>query len=237
MNASAHATDVQSTIATSVASVQARIASACSRAGRAPEAITLIAVSKMQPAATVVAAYHAGVRDFGENYVQEGLPKMAEVRRLLGNEASPRWHLIGALQTNKARKATGAFSYLHALTAARALDAVAAAAGARLQPVFVEVNVARDPAKHGVLPEDLGALLELAGEHAALKVEGLMTVAPHAASPEAARPHFRTLRVLAGRYGLTSLSMGMTGDFEVAVEEGATHVRVGRAIFGERLHP
>lgn len=224
-------------IATRLAAVRARIASACERAGRDPAAVTLVAVTKSWPAETVSAALAAGVRDLGENRVHEALAKMTALA-VLGQPPAqaPVWHLIGHLQTNKARAATGRFAILHAVDSERLLQAVAAAAGqqSRRQKVMIEVNVAAEPTKFGVAPSRLPEVLACAARLPTVEVVGLMTVAPRAADAEAVRPVFRQLAALARDHGLPALSMGMSDDFAVAVEEGATHVRVGRALFGER---
>jgi len=215
-----------------VRAVRERIAAACERAGRDPSEVTLIAVTKTQPAEAVAAAWRAGVRDFGENRVQEAIAKMPEVEALLGEGAGVRWHLIGHLQRNKAKAAAGRFVILHGIDSSRLIDALAAS-GHDVR-VLLQVNVAGEVTKHGAPPEELPALIAHAARYPTIAVEGLMTVAPLTADPEEVRPVFRTLRQLAERHSLPVLSMGMTNDFEVAIEEGATHVRVGRAIFGER---
>ena len=145
----------------------------------------------------------------------------------------PTWHLVGHLQTNKARAALDAFDILHAVDSERLLRTISAAATRRAS-VMIEVNVAGEQTKFGVAPAEVAPLLRVASGLHEVSVTGLMTVAPHVANAEEVRPVFRTLRELAEANGLASLSMGMTDDFEVAIEEGATHVRVGRAIFGER---
>ncbi len=223
-----------STIAGRVEAIRARISAACERGGRDPESVTLVAVSKTQPALAIVEAFHAGITDFGENRVQEAVPKLAAVREMLGTgPPEPLFHLIGHLQTNKAGVAVRNFSLLHSIDSERLLVAVAIPATDRVR-ILLEVNVSGEASKFGVSPADLPALAALARKLPNLQLEGLMTVAPVVASPEAARPVFRELRTLAQRLGLSTLSMGMTEDFEVAIEEGATHVRIGRAIFGER---
>jgi pyridoxal phosphate enzyme (YggS family) len=209
--------------------VRARITAAAERAGRDPSSITLIAVSKTHTAGAVRAAIDAGLRDFGENRVQEGLAKAAEIR----DAPLPAWHLIGHLQTNKVRAALGTFAILHSVDSERLLRAVSAAATDPIQ-VFIEVNVAAEATKFGVPPADVAALVQVGGRLPNIAIAGLMTVAPRVADSEDVRPVFRSLRQLAAANGLPSLSMGMTDDFEVAIAEGATHVRVGRAIFGER---
>ena len=218
-----------------ISAVRERMASACARAGRAPEDVTLIAVSKTWPAESVLAGAAAGLTDFGENRVQEAIAKMGDYSGLQESARlpAPAWHLIGHLQTNKVRAAVGRFAILHAIDSERLLRAIDSLANAP-QRVMIEVNIAAEPTKFGVSPADVPWLVEVAASLRNIKVEGLMTVAPISSNPEASRPHFRALRALAAAHGLPSLSMGMTGDFEVAVEEGATHIRVGRAIFGER---
>jgi len=215
-------------VAANLAAVRARIARAAERAGRDPGSVHLIAVSKTKPAALVRAALAAGAMDFGENYVQEAVAKRAEVG------AGGRWHLIGHLQRNKAARAVETFDCIQTVDSAALGTALArhAAEQQRTIHVLVEVRLGGEATKSGVDPEALPALLaEL--QSPALVVDGLMTVPPPG-DPEAARPHFRTLRALGERAGLRELSMGMSDDFEVAIEEGATMVRVGRAIFGAR---
>jgi pyridoxal phosphate enzyme (YggS family) len=211
--------------------VRERIAAAAERSGRQPEDVTLIAVSKTHPASTVLEAMAAGVTDLGENRVQEGVAKAAEVAER--SAVRPTWHLIGHLQTNKVKAAIGCFAILHSVDSERLFRAISAAASSPVQ-VMIEVNVAAEPTKEGIEPAALPGLLAGAAELPNIAVRGLMTVAPHVADPEDARPVFRELRRLAELHHLASLSMGMTNDFEVAIEEGATHVRVGRALFGDR---
>ena len=221
---------LQADIAAGAARVRERIERACERAGRDPASVTLVAVSKGHPAEAIRAASEAGLRHFGENRIQEALPKIDEAVAA-GVEAT--WHLVGHLQSNKAKAASGAFDVIHSVDSARLLARLDAAAPAP-RHVLLQVNVAAEPQKQGIAPEDLGALVEAAREARNLRLRGLMTIAPIASDPEDVRPVFRALRELAGRYELPELSMGMTDDFEVAIEEGATLVRVGRAIFGER---
>lgn len=215
-----------------LAAVRARIARAAERAGRDPAEVTLIAVTKTHPADAVIAALQAGLTDFGENRVHEGVAKAAEVAAS-GPTQTPVWHLIGHLQTNKVRAALGAFAILHSVDSERLLRAISGAATSPVE-VFLEVNVAAEPQKYGVDPRELPALVALARHLPNIHLRGLMTVAPHVENMELARPVFRQLRELAERNQVRELSMGMTNDFEVAIEEGATHVRVGRALFGER---
>jgi hypothetical protein len=223
-----------SSIAGRIEAIRARIRAACERASRDPATVTLVAVSKTQPASAVIEAWRAGCVDFGENRVQEAVPKIAEVRQLLGAESAPPiFHLIGHLQTNKAGVAIRNFSLLHSIDSERLLLAVAVPAAAPVR-ILLEVNVSGEASKFGLAPADLSALAALARKLPNVELEGLMTVAPVVRSPEEARPVFRQLRTLAQGLGVSTLSMGMTEDFEVAIEEGATLVRIGRAIFGER---
>jgi len=235
-------TAVASAVRERVAAVRTRIEAACERVRRDPSEVTLVAVSKTFGLDAVEAAIEAGVTDFGENRAQELAPK-AEGAASTG--LRPRWHFIGHLQRNKVREVVPHIVALHSLDSPRLVAAVsremtrtsehgAAADAAGSLRCYLEVNVAGEASKEGVTPETLPALLEAARAAPGIEVAGLMTVAPLAASAEQARPAFRALRELATFYGLEELSMGMTNDFEVAIEEGATIVRVGRAIFGER---
>ncbi len=233
-------------IAPRLAHVRERIASAATRGGRSPEAITLVAVSKGHPAEAVVAAYELGVRDFGENRVEEAEPKMARVEELLGEAARqdpPRWHLIGHIQSRKAARAIGPYVLIHSvdrLKIARRLNRFAQDAR-RVQPILLEVNVSGEETKFGFSPTEI---VNAVGEIATLeylRIQGLMTMAPLVQDPEEVRPVFAALRSLRDRLALLypelqwhHLSMGMTNDFEVAIEEGATIVRIGTAIFGPR---
>lgn len=212
--------------------LRARIHAAAARAGREPGSVRLLAVSKLHPASAIRAAYAAGQRDFGENYAQE----LRDKARELADLPDLRWHMIGPLQSNKAKYVAAVATAFHALDdpgAARELSRRRAGAGRGPLPCLVHVNVAGESSKHGIAPDRLPGLLAEAAEWPHLGVCGLMTMPPWGA-PEAARPHFRALRDLAARHGLPELSMGTTEDFEVAVEEGATWVRVGTSIFGPR---
>jgi pyridoxal phosphate enzyme (YggS family) len=222
-------------LASRLAAVRATIAEAAARAGRRPEAVRIVAVTKTFPPAAVAAVLHAGIEDVGENYVQEASAKRLRVPRGV-------WHLIGGLQRNKVRAAVATFDRVHtvdALPLATALAAAARDAGRRL-PVLVQVNVAEEASKRGASAEATEALCAaVLGLHG-LALDGLMTIGPPVEDPEAARPAFRGLRRLrddvARRLGveLPHLSMGMSDDFAVAVEEGATLVRLGRVLFGAR---
>jgi hypothetical protein len=217
-------------IAGRIDAVRARIRAAAERAGRDPASVTLVAVSKTFPAETVAESWRAGLTDFGENRVAEGATKAAALAAI---GIRPTWHLVGHLQANKVRAALDSFAILHAVDSERLLRAIAAAADSPVR-IMVEVNVSGEATKYGVAPADVPAMLAHIKGLPKIKVEGLMTVAPLVTNPEETRPTFRELHALAAAHGLPCLSMGMTDDFEIAIEEGATHVRIGRAIFGER---
>jgi len=208
--------------------VRERIAAACARSGRDPSEVTLVCVTKGRSPEEIEAAFAAGVRDFGENRVQEARAKLP----LLEAARSARWHLVGHLQRNKVRAALECFAILHGVDSARLVSAVAERAERPVE-IFVQVNISGEPTKFGCRPEETPQLVEFARRHPNLQVSGLMTIAPHRAEPRAIRACFARLRELARELGLPKLSMGMSEDFELAVEEGATHVRIGRAIFEE----
>ncbi|MDP9236870.1 MAG: YggS family pyridoxal phosphate-dependent enzyme [Chloroflexota bacterium] len=212
------------------AAVRARIDAACARAGRSPGDITLVAVTKTHPSHVIAAAFAAGLRDFGENRVQEAAPKVADLRE---RGLAPAWHLIGHLQRNKAAAAIDLFDILHSVDSIRLAETISAHASRPVR-VLLEVNVTGELSKFGISPEETPGLAEHIGGMPNIALTGLMTVAPPVDDPEDARPVFRTVRQLRDAIGLRELSMGMTGDFEVAVEEGSTLVRVGRALFGAR---
>jgi hypothetical protein len=227
-------------IADRVAAVRERIARAAGRAGRQPEEITLVAVSKTHPPERVREAFAAGVRDFGENRVQEAEAKVAALSDL--HAQGLRWHLVGHLQANKARKAAALFDQIHSLDdAALGLRLEKAAAQLRKTlPLLVQVDLAGEETKFGLDETHLFPALELLRGLKSVRVEGLMAMPPFAEDPEAARPYFRRLRELRDRARAenlllgNALSMGMSHDLEVAIEEGATLLRVGTAVFGER---
>ena len=210
--------------------VRERIEAACRRVGRKSSEVTLIGVTKTVGVEAVVEAYEAGLRDFGENRVQEALAKMEAVRQL-GFE--PRWHMIGHLQTNKVKIAAGRFGIIHSVDSVRLANEISRRYES-LVPVLLEVNVAQDAAKFGFAPEEVAAALREIAVLPHLDARGLMAIAPQTNNPEETRPTFRRLRALRDDLALGELSMGMSGDFEVAIEEGATMIRVGTAIFGSR---
>jgi len=222
-----------------IASVQERIALAAQRVGRKPEEVTLVAVTKTLDAAIIEEAFELGLRDFGENRVQELIKKHDQLSTRI------HWHLVGHLQSNKAKYIAPFVHLVHSidsLETAKELGKRAEQAG-RVIDILIEVNIAHEPTKHGVLHDQADPLLcDILENTTNLRVRGLMTVAPYEDYPENTRPYFRALKHLrdriASRYPdlteFTQLSMGMTNDFEVAIEEGATIVRLGTAIFGER---
>jgi pyridoxal phosphate enzyme (YggS family) len=226
-------------ISTNLAAVRERIAAAARSSGRRPDDIRLIAVSKTFPAEAVRAAWEAGQRDFGENKVQEALQKQAQTADL-----EIRWHLIGHLQSNKARKAGAAFAAIHSIDGVellRRVDEAAADAGVR-PDVLIQVDLAGEATKFGAPEAEVGDIARAALDCRAVRLTGLMVLPPWSEAPETARPYFRRLRELRDRLvadgidgaHLGRLSMGMSHDFEVAIQEGATDVRVGTAIFGKR---
>jgi pyridoxal phosphate enzyme (YggS family) len=229
-------------IAENIAEVREQIAAAARRSGRSPAEITLMAVSKTFPPDRIREAHAAGLHVFGENRVQEFAGKAEALRSLPDAE----WHLIGHLQTNKAAKAAELFDAVDSVDSVRMaekLNASAQAAGKTLS-VLIEINVGGEQAKSGVAPssDELEQILQRAPQWSNLRIQGLMTVPPYTEDPEGSRPYFRRLRQIRDsiavrdlpQVGDSVLSMGMSHDFEVAIEEGATCVRVGTAIFGER---
>ena len=216
------------TIAERLALVQQRIAQAAERAGRSPAEVTIVAVSKNFPAQAIEEAAATGLAHIGENRVQEAAAKIPVLRHL-----PVTWHLVGHLQTNKAKTALELFDIIHSVDSLRLAEALSRRAQ-RPIPVLLEVNVAGEASKFGFSPQDALQAAESVARLPHLNVTGLMTIAPLVSDPEEVRPVFRELRQMRDALGLAELSMGMTDDFEVAVEEGATIVRIGRAIFGER---
>ena len=211
--------------------VRSRIGAAAEHARRDLSQITLVAVTKVFPAAAIREGYQLGLRDFGENYLQEFEGKYPEIQDL----ADARFHLIGHLQSNKAKRATELFHSIQTVDTdklARRLDAV----GKPLE-VMVEVKLSPEESKHGAEPAELGALVTAVRSCPNLRLTGLMTMPPWSEDAELSRPYFRRLHELAIEHGLAKLSMGMSHDLEVAIEEGATHVRVGTALFGKRRKP
>jgi PLP dependent protein len=205
-----------------------RIHTAAVRCGRDPASIRLIAVTKTVSPDNIRQAAECGIRDIGENRLQEALPKMEALSPL-----GLTWHFIGHLQTNKARKAAAHFDWLQCIDRIELVEKLNLAAPKPL-PVLIEVKLYEEPNKSGVEESGLGALIDAFPGFEKLRLLGLMAIPPPCEHPEEARPYFRRLQVLARQYGLTELSMGMSHDFEVAIEEGATMVRIGTALFGDR---
>ena len=232
-------------IAENIAWIRERIRTAAHHAGRDPDAITLMAVSKTFPPEAIRDAYNAGIRVFGENRVQEFSGKAEGLRSL----ADARWHMIGHLQTNKAAKAAELFHAIDSVDSLKLAEKLNDAAGkyGKTLSVLLEVNVGGEAAKSGVPVDspELENILSAAAGLEYLKIPGLMTIPPYTDDPRAARPYFRKLRELRDQIAarnlpstsMTTLSMGMSHDFEIAIEEGSTCVRVGTAIFGERAKP
>jgi hypothetical protein len=227
------------TIAARLTALRARIRSTASASGRGVDEVRLVAVSKTFPAAAVREAIAAGVTDIGENYIQEARDKFEALRAI-----PVRWHFIGHLQTNKAKQAVRMFDLIHTVDSYRlALEIDRCACKAeKVQAVLIQVNVAGEASKSGVAPEETLPLVRRVAALENIRVAGLMTLPPYFNAPEKVRPFFAALRRLRDRIaaepipgiGLQELSMGMTGDFEAAIAEGATIVRIGTALFGER---
>jgi len=218
-----------------VEAINQRIAAACKRAGRDFFDVTLVAVSKTVEPSRIGQAIEAGIRVLGENRVQEAASKIPELATIVA-EHKVEWHLIGHLQTNKARRAVELFSTIQSVDGfklAERLDNLAGEIGKRL-PIFIEVNLGGEESKAGVKPDEVLPLCEQVGKLAHLELKGLMAVPPFLDNAEEIRPFFRRLRTLRDQAQLKELSMGMSHDFEIAIEEGATVVRIGTALFGER---
>ena len=212
--------------------VEERIHSAVARAGRQRSDVTLVAVTKKFAAEVILEAYDLGLRHFGENYVQEFEAKHPAVVHL----TDAKFHLIGHLQSNKTRIAANLFQRIHTVDS----EKIAHRLSESLEPlratldVMIEVKLSEEPSKTGAAPDTLPSLIETIRECPRLRLTGLMTMPPWSDDPEQTRPYFRRLAALAHAHSLTHLSMGMSHDFEAAIEEGATHIRVGTALFGER---
>jgi len=217
-------------IETNIKEVQRRIARACKRSHRATDEITLVAITKGVEVPAIRMAFGSGIRNFGENRVQEGEAKIVQLADLKPNVT---WHMVGHLQSNKAKSAVELFDIIHSVDSVRLADILYRRVE-KFLPVLLEVNVSGEATKGGFSIVETEAAVKAIKQLPNLKVLGLMTVAPFVADPEEVRPVFRKLRELRDLLGLEHLSMGMTDDFEVAVEEGATMLRIGRAIFGER---
>jgi len=222
------------TLSRRLAEVRERIARSCARAQRDPAGTTLLAVTKVFPATVIHEAYTLGLREFGENYVQEFESKAPSLRSFTG----ARFHLIGHLQSNKSRKAVELFDSIQTVDSPRLaerLNQAARESGGKTLDTMLEAKLSPEQSKSGASPEELPELIAAVRECPNLRLLGLMTMPPWSDDPEAGRPYFRRLRELAARHGLPQLSMGMSHDLETAIEEGSTCVRVGTALFGKRI--
>jgi len=217
-------------IAANIREVRRRMTQACERSHRSVDEITLVAITKGFEAQVVRAALDSGIRDFGENRVQEAEGKIAQLKNL---RSAVTWHMVGHLQSNKARVAVELFDIIHSVDSMKLAEILNRRVEKPL-PVLLEVNVSGEVTKTGFSLGEMAAAVKEMGQLTNLNLMGLMTVAPFVPDPEEVRPVFRKLRELRDSLGLKQLSMGMTDDFEVAIEEGATMLRVGRAIFGDR---
>ena len=218
------------TIRFNLEQVRKRISLACLHANRPVEEVILIAVSKTVSASIIQTAYDLGVRDFGESRLQEAGSKVAALAHL---QPRPTWHMIGRLQSNKINAALESFDIIHSIDSVELAEAVNKRANRKI-PVLLQVNVAAEASKSGFSLSTINVAFQSISQMPNLNIRGLMTIAPLVDNPEEVRPVFRQLRNLRDSLNLEHLSMGMTHDFEVAIEEGATMVRIGRAIFGER---
>ncbi len=227
-------------IQTAIAEVSAKIEAACIRAGRDPKEVTLIAVSKTMPVEAIRDAMACGMVDFGENRPQELRDKQAEITEPL------RWHMIGALQTNKLKYVIGKTTLIHSVDSVHLAEAIEEMSAKKdlVTEVLLEINIAGEESKHGITPEELEGFVREMTRFSHIKVRGLMTVAPYTEVAEENRVYFRKMKQLMvdinskniDNVYMDMLSMGMTGDYEIAVEEGATLVRVGTGIFGHRVY-
>jgi len=216
--------------------VRERIAQAAKRCGRAPESIQIVAVSKMIPPEKIVEAIDAGITDIGENRVQEAAKKFPIIHR------DVKWHLVGHLQTNKVKNALEIFDLIHSVDSVRLMDAIEKRASGQVVDILVQVNTSDEETKYGIKPNEIIGFMKLANQYEHIRVRGLMTIGLFTEDSELVRPCFRLLRELRDevakenlpRIEMKYLSMGMTNDFEVAIEEGANIVRIGTAIFGPR---
>lgn len=217
-------------IAANLQELEKRIARACERVNRLPTQVTLIAVTKGFEASVIREAFACGIAQFGENRIQEAQAKIKELSDLKSHLT---WHMVGHLQTNKARLAVQLFDIIHSIDSTRLAEIVNNYTQKKL-PILLEVNVSGEASKSGFSPDEIIKATSQIKRLSNLEVKGLMTIAPLTDNPEEVRPVFRKLQELRQRLELEHLSMGMTDDFEVAIEEGATMIRIGRAIFGER---
>jgi len=230
-------------VAQQLIKIEKRVAGACARANREPASVKLLAVSKLQPLSKILEAYEAGQRDFAENYAQEALEKQQQLLHL----PDLRWHFIGRIQSNKAKLLAGRFALIHSVESAKVADFFNRQPLEKPQDILLQFNVANEASKGGADESELFETAELALQHGHIRVMGLMVMPPLAADPQTVRPFFKRAReVLAAlrakvgpemltKHPLSELSMGTSQDFEVAIEEGATWIRLGTDLFGSRL--
>jgi pyridoxal phosphate enzyme (YggS family) len=218
------------TIQANLEALKKRITQACERAHRSPNDVRLVAITKGMPTAVIKAAYNCGVRDFGENRIQEAQEKLAEMADFRANIT---WHMVGHIQGNKGKLAARLFDIIHSVDSVKLAQVLNRQSPQRL-PILLQVNVSGEETKEGFEVEQVAGAVAEISKLSNLEIKGLMTIAPIIDDPEDVRPLFRALRKLRDSLRLEHLSMGMTDDFEVAIEEGATMIRIGRAIFGKR---
>jgi len=221
-----------------LAKVRERVKAACLRSGSDPASVTVIAVSKGRSIEQIEEAARAGITDIGENKVQEALLKYKALSTINGQPSTIKWHMVGHLQTNKVKEAVRIFDFIHSVDSLRLAQEIdkQAAKIQKVQDVLIEVKTSPEVAKYGVSPDEAGKFIQEASRLKNIRIRGLMTIAPAVDNPEKTRPYFQALKRLFNQlsaisYQLSAISMGMSDDFEVAVEEGATMVRIGRAIF------
>lgn len=218
------------TLRANLTEVQRRIETACEKSHRSPDEVKLIAVTKTIPATIIRTAFECGIHDFGENRVQEARPKIEDLADL---RQGITWHMVGHVQSNKARLAATLFDIIHSVDSIK-LARLLSRQIVKPLDLLLEVHVADEETKSGFETGDIARAFKEINKLPDLKIKGLMTVAPLVADPEDVRPFFRELRIIRDKLGLEHLSMGMSDDFEIAIEEGATIIRIGRALFGER---
>lgn len=215
-------------------SIKARIENAALISGRDSSAITIVGAVKTVPIETLNTAFTLGIGHFGENYIQEAKRKKQALTQF---GANPTWHMIGHLQSNKVKDAVALFDVIETVDSVRLAEAIARRTVKQPMPIMLEVNVAQESSKSGFAPQEVADAYKKLIKIPELSIVGLMTIAPEVSNPEELRPVFRSLRQLRDELGLRELSMGMTNDFEIAIQEGATSIRIGRALFGPRMKP
>lgn len=226
--------ELQAILAENLRRIKARIEKAALASGRDPATITIVGATKTVPVETLSVTFTLGVDHFGENYVQEAERKKQALAQFGTN---PTWHMIGHLQTNKVKGAVALFDIIETVDSVSLAEAIARRATKKPFPILLEVNVTEESSKFGFAPQEIINAYRILKDLPELSIIGLMTIAPEVSNPEEVRPVFRCLRQLRDGLGLRELSMGMTNDFEIAIQEGATIIRIGRALFGPRPQP